>query len=201
VPRSLGFNDRKLLCDATEIIGVDEVGRGCLAGPLVVCAAAFREIPSNPLIRDSKAMTRRRRVEAYGWLQEVCDRWLVMEIWIDVIDRVNILESTRLAMEASVRTLKSSGSVVVVDHVALGDLGCRVVARPKADRDFFCVAAASVIAKVHRDELMARMASNHPEFGWNRNRGYGTEEHRKALQEHGRSYLHRKSFGWSPVLP
>ena len=201
MPRSLGSNDRNLLKDAVEIIGVDEVGRGCLAGPVVVCAAAFREIPANPLIQDSKVLTAKRRQEAADWVVRHSNGWLVTEVWVDVIDRINILQATRLAMEASVRTLAGPGAVAVVDQVSLGDVGCRVIARPKADSDYFSVAAASVLAKVHRDRLMARMAIEHPVWGWNRNMGYGTREHRLALEQYGRSYLHRKSFRWSPVLP
>jgi ribonuclease HII len=201
VPRSLGFKDRKLLLDADEVIGVDEVGRGCLAGPVVVCAVAFCRIPRNPLVQDSKVLTPRHRGEAADWVRNHCVRWLVTEVWVDVIDRVNILEATRLAMEASVRTLSCPGAVAIVDQVSLGDVGCPVIARPKADSQFFSVAAASVVAKVHRDELMNRLALEYPEWGWKRNKGYGTKEHRSALQENGRSYLHRKSFRWSPVLP
>jgi len=201
VPRSLGFNDRKLLLDADEVIGVDEVGRGCLAGPVVVCAVAFCSIPRNPLIQDSKVLTPRRRDEAADWVRNHCKRWLATEVWVDLIDRVNILEATRLAMEASVRTLGGPRTVAIVDQVSLGDVGCPVIARPKADSQFFSVAAASIVAKVHRDELMSRLALEYPEWGWKRNKGYGTEEHRSALQKNGRSYLHRKSFRWSPVLP
>ena len=121
--RSLGFNDRKLLLDADEIIGVDEVGRGCLAGPVGVCAVAFCRIPRNPLIQDSRVLTPRRRDEAADWVRDHCRRWLVTEVWVDVIDRINILEATRLAMEASVRTLCGPGTVASVDQVALGAVG------------------------------------------------------------------------------
>ena len=88
MPRSLGSNDRNLLKDAVEIIGVDEVGRGCLAGPVVVCAAAFREIPANPLIQDSKVLTAKRRAEAADWVVRHSKGWLVTEVWIEVIDRI-----------------------------------------------------------------------------------------------------------------
>jgi ribonuclease HII len=201
VPRSLGSADRKLLADADQIIGVDEVGRGCLAGPVVVAAVVFDRIPSNPMIQDSKALTPSRREQADVWVRRRCRSHLVVEVWVDVIDRLNILQATRLAMTSCVRTLAGPGSVVVVDQVKLGEMGCRVISSPKADSRYFSVAAASVVAKVHRDRLMATLATAHPEWGWDRNKGYGTSSHRRALQEYGGSYLHRKSFKWSPVLP
>jgi ribonuclease HII len=100
-----------------------------------------------------------------------------------------------------VHVLAEPDSVVVVDQVDLGVMAVPIRSQPKADERFFCVAAASVVAKVHRDRLMAELSRNHPHWGWSKNRGYGTLEHRKALEKHGRSYLHRKSFRWSPVLP
>jgi ribonuclease HII len=198
---ALGSRDRKLLRDAEQIVGIDEVGRGCLAGPVVVCGVAFRRILSNPLVRDSKQLTARRREEAAEWVLTHCEKWLLTEVWVELIDRVNILEATRLAMRTTARELGSAGSTVVVDQVDPGDVGCPVMARSRADSEFFCVAAASIVAKVHRDRLMAKLSDRHPEWGWVRNKGYGTRQHRSALQEHGRSYLHRKSFRWSPVLP
>ena len=118
-----------------------------------------------------------------------------------IIDRVNILESTRLAMAAVIRTLASPSSVAVTDHVDPGDVGCEVHSPKKADRDYFSVAAASIVAKVHRDRLMVELARKHPAWAWQKNKGYGTVDHRKALQTVGPSRWHRVSFRWSPVLP
>lgn len=199
--QSLGACDRALLGQGRRIVGVDEVGRGCLAGPVVVAGVAFASIPDNPEIQDSKVLTARRRARAVEWLQECCEDWLVVEVWVELIDRVNILEATRLAMATVLHRLAIAGSVGVVDGVDPGPVpGCRLEVAPGADGRFFSVAAASLLAKVHRDRIMARLAESWCGWDWHRNAGYGTVSHRRALDELGRSLLHRKSFRWKPVL-
>ena len=198
---TLGARDRELLRDASSVLGVDEVGRGALAGPVVVCAASFTAIPDDPGIQDSKRLSPKRRREAVARLRASGARWVVCEIWEEVIDRVNILESTRLAMRATASALLDEAAVVVTDHVDPGDLCCRVLSPKAADRDYFCVAAASILAKVHRDRIMVELGGQHPEWLWQHNKGYGTVAHRRALQNHGTTVFHRRSFHWSPVLP
>lgn len=200
-PQSLGSKDRKLLKNADTIVGIDEVGRGCLAGPVVVCGVSFKKIPRYPLVRDSKLMSPKKRLEAATWILDHCDSWLVTEVWIDLIDRMNILEATRLAVRSIACTLSAPDSVTVVDQVDPGELGRVVHAVPKADTCYFAVASASILAKVHRDRLMVGLARKYPAWAWSDNKGYGTRQHRIALQEHGRTFLHRHSFRWSPVLP
>jgi len=199
--RALGHKDRQLLHGAADLVGIDEVGRGCLAGPVVVCGVAFSRIPRCAAIQDSKQLTPQQRDSAARWIVERCDRWLVTEVWVELIDRLNILEATRLAMAATARTLAGPATTVVVDQLDLGEVGRGVHASVGADAEFFCVAAASILAKVHRDCLMVRLGADFREFQWAFNKGYGTLDHRRALDGCGRSYLHRKSFGWSPVLP
>ncbi|MFV2073237.1 MAG: ribonuclease HII [Thermoanaerobaculales bacterium] len=198
---ALGDRDRELLEEADLIIGIDEVGRGALAGPVVVGAAAFTAIPKDPAIRDSKRLSPRLRTEAVGRLGTICANWLVCEVWVELIDRMNILEATRLAMGALARTLVQPGAVVVTDYVDPGNVGCPVLALKKADEEFFSVAAASIIAKVHRDRVMTDLGRYDPRWEWDKNKGYGTSEHRRALQQHGINSFHRRSFRWSPVLP
>jgi len=198
---ALGSKDRELLLNSNTIIGVDEVGRGALAGPVVVCAAAFEEIPDDSEVRDSKLLNERRRDSIASRLRSSGARWAVCEVWPGLIDRINILEATRLAMAAAARTLLVPRSVVITDYVNPGDLGCRVLSPKRADRDYFCVAAASIVAKVHRDRIMVDLGLKDPRWKWERNKGYGTVDHRRALQNVGPGTLHRRSFGWSPVLP
>ena len=198
---ALGSKDRDLLLGANAIIGVDEVGRGALAGPVVVCAAAFEEIPDDGEVRDSKLLSPRRRDSIAARLRNGGARWVVCEVWPELIDRLNILEATRLAMAAAARTLIAPRSVVITDYVNPGDLGCRILSPKRADRDYFCVAAASIVAKVHRDRIMVDLGRQDPRWKWERNKGYGTVDHRRALQNVGPGILHRRSFGWSPVLP
>jgi len=196
----LGANDRRLLRSATSIVGVDEVGRGCLAGPVVVCGVRFERIARQPLIQDSKALTARQREEAAEWVLRSCADWLVLEVWVELIDRLNILQAVVLAMRTCVRALAEPGAVVVVDAVELDGEKPNIHAPVGADASFSSVAAASVVAKVHRDRLMVELDGRNPGWGWRQNKGYGTAEHRRALAEAGRSYLHRKTFRWSPVI-
>lgn len=196
---ALGACDRRFLRNAGSVIGVDEVGRGALAGPVVVCAARFENIPEDCGVRDSKELSAKQREATATRLFELCQRWAVCEIWPELIDRINILEATRLAMRAAAAALATGSSVVITDHVALRGLGCRVVSPAKADRDYFCVAAASIIAKVHRDRIMVTLGQRDPRWGWERNKGYGTLEHRSALDAWGPTRHHRHTFAWRPA--
>jgi len=197
----LGAEDRALLHGGDDLIGVDEVGRGALAGPLVVAAVQLREIPENPQIRDSKTLSRRRREDAARWLRSYCDRWVVLEVWPETIDRLNILEATRRAMAACVQTLRGRRSVVVTDAVTLEVDDLPVHSPVRADDRFFVVAAASILAKVHRDRLMTGLDVGGIDWGWKTNVGYPTIQHRRTLEKHGASYLHRRTFRARPVLP
>jgi len=193
-PLALGAEDRRLLRDHRAIVGVDEVGRGSLAGPVVVCAVRWEEIPDNPLVRDSKRLTATRRAAVATWIRSRTATWTAVEIWPEVIDRINILEATRCAMRCSVRALRSPGDAVVVDAVDLGD-GFEWAMHPiKADSQFFAVATASILAKTWRDDLMVEMAPRFGQWQWDQNKGYGTPAHRTAVLRSGRSYLHRESF-------
>lgn len=197
----LGKADRKYLRRARWIIGIDEVGRGSIAGPVVVCAARFDHIPRSDRVRDSKRLSARQRESAAAWIREHTAGWVISEIWPEVIDRFNILEATRLAMRATVRVLAQSDTEVVVDHVDLGEMGAPIHSFKGADDRFFAVAAASILAKVHRDRVMRELGSIDDRWDWSKNMGYGTRNHRLGVGRHGRSYLHRRSFRLSPVLP
>jgi ribonuclease HII len=200
-PKHLGASDRVYLERAGAVIGVDEVGRGSLAGPVVVCAARFDRIPSASRVRDSKMLTAKQRSEIAEWILTICSAWVIVEVWQDVIDRVNILEATRLAMRSGVAALVGPDAEVIVDHVDLGDVGVPVHSFKRADADFFSVASASILAKVHRDEIMVELGLRDDRWMWSANKGYGTVAHRRAIGRYGRSYLHRRSFRVSPVLP
>ncbi len=198
---SLGSLDRSLLREASSVLGIDEAGRGALAGPVVVAGALFERIEDNPLIQDSKTLARTRREEGAAWVRGHAAAWGVVEVGVEVIHRVNILQATRLAMTALVRSLSRPGTVVVCDAVPPSDPTLAVLAPPGADRSYFCVAAASLLAKVHRDRVLAELGERWEGWGWERNAGYGTREHRLALDRRGRSFLHRRGFSWSSVLP
>jgi ribonuclease HII len=190
----LGRRDRQLLRGAARIVGIDEVGRGALAGPVVVAGVAFERIPVNVEVQDSKALTRRRREAAARWIRSHCAEWAVVEVGVELVDRLNILEATRGAMRAVARVLATPETVVVVDAVELRLEGLRALAPCHADAHYFAVAAASILAKLHRDALLSALALRHPDWGWERNVGYPTADHRRALAIHGQSFLHRRSF-------
>ena len=197
----LGAEDRLVLEGATGIVGIDEVGRGALAGPVVVCGVRLTVIPEHRGIRDSKTLSESRRNEAATWARENAARWGVVEVWPETIDRINILEATRSAMRAIARSLAELDDAVVVDAVELGPGFETAMSPKKADGRFFCVAAASNIAKVYRDSLMVRLAQRYPRWGWEKNKGYGTPAHLEGLSRDGRTPLHRRSFRCSVVLP
>lgn len=199
-PPALGAIDRRLLRGAGAIVGVDEVGRGALAGPVVVCAAAFRRIPEDHEVRDSKLLRPEVRQRVAERLLASGMRWAVCEVWVELVDRLNVLEATRLAMQSVVRAVASPQDVVVTDHLQIDGAGCRVLSPAGADRSYFSVAAASIVAKVHRDRIMEELDVRYPCWGWRSNKGYGTVAHRRALQSYGCGAWHRRSFRWSPVL-
>lgn len=172
-----------------------------MAGPVVVAGARFTVIAEHPGIQDSKKLSSARRERAAAWVRANAADWAVVEIWPEVIDRVNILEATRRAMRVLARTLAGPRDAVVADAVALGPEFANALSPIKADERFFCVAAASNVAKVHRDALMVEMAADHPGFEWEKNKGYGTKNHLEGLARRGRTCLHRQSFRTSPVLP
>ena len=201
MPTLLGEDDRRLLKPGSGLIGIDEVGRGALAGPLVVAGLRWIGIPQNPWVRDSKKLSPSRREKLDPWIRQHADQLRLVEIWPDVIDRINILEATKFAMRRLVDTMCSPGDTVIVDAVSLGTGYEDVFSPIRGDEQFFSVAAASIVAKVHRDRIMTRLSPSFPDWLWEKNKGYGTVEHRRALQESGSSPLHRKSFKFSAVLP
>jgi len=183
------------------IIGVDEAGRGPLAGPVVAAAVVLCK-PRPAGLDDSKKLSRERRGELEAAIKRRC-RWAVGVVEVDEIDRINIFGATMLAMTLAVETLcaglEDHPSEVLID----GNLtpagrcaGWRWNARPIVGGDAIepCISAASIIAKEHRDRLMRDLADAHPHYGWERNAGYGTPEHLAALRRHGATPHHRRSF-------
>ncbi|MCP4897283.1 MAG: ribonuclease HII [bacterium] len=197
----LGARDRALLREGQLIVGIDEVGRGSLAGPVVVGGVSFRRIPVQPDVDDSKRLSPQVRARLADWIRDQAIAWTAVEIWPQLIDRLNILEATRIAMRTAASQLSENGSVVVTDALEIEVHNAECHAPKRADANFFSVAAASIVAKAYRDDLMVKLARRNPIWQWENNKGYGSKFHRLSLDEHGRSYLHRQSFSWTPVLP
>jgi len=174
------------------IVGVDEAGRGPLAGPVV--AAAVILCPDGiPGLDDSKKLSAKRRAELETQIKAHC-RWGIGEASVDEIDRINILQATLLAMTRAVDALGVEPAEVLVDGNRLPRWRYTARAIVGGDALHPCISAASIIAKEHRDRFMISMAQDFPGFGWERNMGYGTAQHLAALRQYGPTPLHRTSF-------
>jgi len=181
------------------IVGVDEVGRGPGAGPVTAGAVWIPEEALPRLmvkVRDSKTLTEKRRELLYELINETCI-WAVASVDNTIIDDINILEATKLAMR---RALIRIGSAVDTDHVLIDgtvkvyNLQCPQTQVIRGDSKSISIAAASIMAKVTRDEEMRTLHWIYPEYGWIRNKGYLTKEHIEAIQTYGITDYHRKSF-------
>src|SRR5688500_1195760 len=187
------FEARAAKTIAGLIAGVDEAGRGPLAGPVVAAAVILdrKRIPKG--LNDSKQMTADAREEAFG---RIMSRAVVGvgEASVDEIDLVNIRQATHLAMARAVRALAQAPAFALVDGNDAPALPCRCDTIVDGDARSVSIAAASIIAKVTRDRIMKQLHEEHPGYGWVTNMGYATEEHREALNRLGPCRHHRRSF-------
>jgi ribonuclease HII len=174
------------------IIGVDEAGRGPLAGPVVAAAVLLCQEGIEGL-DDSKKLSAKRRSMLETQIKASC-QWAVGIVDVDEIDCINILQATMLAMTRAVDGLGCEPTKVLVDGNRLPRWRYAAEAVIGGDALHPCISAASIIAKEHRDRIMSDAAEQYPVYGWHKNKGYGTAEHMAALQEYGASPLHRKSF-------
>ena len=177
------------------VAGVDEVGRGCLAGP-VVAAACILDL-AKPLpkgLNDSKKLTAKRREEIAGQLKDGACVFAVGQVEADEIDRINILEATRKAMRLAIEKLDPCADFLLIDAVQLKDMTFPQKAIIKGDSISASIAAASILAKTYRDALMAGYDREFPHYGFASHVGYGTAVHLEALRNHGPCVLHRKTF-------
>jgi len=177
------------------IAGVDEVGRGCIAGPVVAAACVLD--PSKPLPRglnDSKKLTEAERNEIGAKLRERAIAYAIGSIDADEIDRINILEATKKAMLAAIAALEPAADFLLIDALQLKPSPIPQQAIIRGDSLSASIAAASVIAKTYRDDLMKRYDAEFPGYGFASHKGYGCRAHYDALREHGPSPLHRLTF-------
>ncbi|MBN8530542.1 MAG: ribonuclease HII [Alphaproteobacteria bacterium] len=178
---------------ASRVAGVDEAGRGCWAGPVV---AAVVILPKHGLpdgINDSKQLSAGERARLASQLREIAEVAVGMAS-AEEIDRINILQASLLAMQRAVEALSAPPGHVLVDGNRLPRWPYPSTALVEGDAKSLSIAAASIIAKVTRDTIMAELAAMHPEYGWETNMGYGTLTHRRAIADHGITPHHRKSY-------
>ena len=176
------------------IAGVDEAGRGPLAGPVVAAAVILDPTERIPGLDDSKRLSPRHRMELDRVIRERAVSYSLARIDVDVIDATNILEATMYAMRVAVDGLDPAPVQALVDGNRCPDLHCPVRAVVRGDALVPAISAASILAKVARDREMIEMDRRYPEYGFARHKGYGTRTHRQALLTFGPSPIHRRSF-------
>jgi ribonuclease HII len=186
-------------CGFVRVAGTDEAGRGALAGPVVAAAVILDFRCLLPGVDDSKCLPPADRERLAGAIRECCVGLAVASVPAKVIDRVNILEASRLAMRQALAALTPPPDCAVVDAVALPGLGFPCLPVVRGDVISYAVACASIIAKVERDRLMVELGSRFPHYGFAAHKGYGVPEHLEALAVHGPCPEHRLTF--QPVLP
>ena len=179
------------------IAGVDEVGRGSLIGPVYAAVVILDKKIDKKLLKDSKSISKDKRELLSKHIKKNCI-WAIGKASVKEIDRINILQASLLAMKRAIMKLKKKPSLVLVDGNKLPDIkNYKLNSVIKGDQKIPSISAASIIAKVTRDNLMSKIDEEFPNYNWKKNKGYGTKEHRNALEIYGPCKYHRKSF--SPI--
>lgn len=179
--------------------GCDEAGRGCLAGPVYAAAVILKPNFKHPSLDDSKKLSAKQRNELRYIIEEKAIDWAVASVSAQEIDEINILNASFLAMHRALDQLKSRPNFLLIDGNRFKsyqniDFSCEI----KGDGRFKSIAAASILAKTHRDEAMEKLALEFPVYQWEKNKGYPTKAHRLALKEYGSCHWHRQSFSLLP---
>ena len=186
--------NRPLSAHPPYVIGVDEAGRGPLAGPVVAAAVILDDLQPIAGLNDSKKLTEKRREKLYDEILAKALCCSIAEASVQEVDSLNILQATLLAMRRAVDGLRLKPVKVLVDGNRLPVLEVRAEAIVQGDALVPAISAASILAKVHRDRLCVRLHEQYPQYGFDRHKGYGTAVHLQALSEHGPSPWHRSSF-------
>ncbi len=180
--------------------GCDEAGRGCLAGPVFAAAVILPSDFSNPILNDSKKLNEQQRYALREIIQEKALAWAVQAVDQVEIDSINILNASIKAMHLAVGELKLIPKFIIVDgnrFKPVENIPHKTII--KGDGKYASIAAASILAKTYRDDFMQLAHNEFPIYNWNKNKGYPTADHRKAIQAHGRCILHRNSFQFKPA--
>jgi ribonuclease HII len=177
------------------VAGLDEVGRGCLAGPVIAGACILdptKELPKG--LNDSKQLTGKQRDEIAAELKEICLAYAIGSVSSEEIDRINILEATKLAMRHAIAGLGPAADFLLIDALVLKGVPIPQKSIIKGDSISASIAAASILAKTHRDDLMNSYETEYPKYGFSEHVGYATKRHYAALKAHGPCPIHRMTF-------
>lgn len=179
--------------------GCDEAGRGCLSGPVFAAAVILPKKFKNKLLNDSKQLSDVQRKELRPVIEQEAIAWAVAQVSVDEIDTINILNASFLAMHKAIADLKIIPELLLIDGNRFNPYNtiphqCII----KGDGKYLSIAAASILAKTYRDDLMDHLHEQFPQYHWLNNKGYGTEKHREAIFEFGATEHHRKSFRLLP---
>jgi ribonuclease HII len=192
----LSFENELIRKGYSHIAGIDEAGRGPIAGPVVAACVLFKQPAFIEGVWDSKMVPAAERERLYDRILESCEAYGVGIIDNLIIDKINILEATKLAMRTALEQVIGSGKgahYILIDAVKLqSDIPMQAII--KGDSKSFSIGAASIIAKVTRDRLMVRLHEEYPDYAWDRNKGYPTLLHRELVRKHGLTPYHRRSF-------
>lgn len=176
------------------LVGVDEAGRGPLAGPVVAAAVILPADFPVEILEDSKKLTAKKREVAYQIIREKAIAYQIVELSAEVVDEINILQATLRCMAKSVEMIDHPISQVVVDGRRAKELPAQWRFEIGGDKVFAAISAASILAKVFRDQLMDEWDEKYPLYGFKKNKGYGSKAHMEAIREHGPCPIHRRSF-------
>ena len=183
------FDNKKTVC------GIDEAGRGSLAGPVTAAAVILPKNYKNSFIRDSKKINDQKRNHLYDEIIKNCITYSIISVEAKKIDEINILNATYQAMNLAIEKLKIKPDKIIIDGNSFKakkkiDFECIV----GGDDKYISIAAASILAKVKRDEIMCKLSAQFPMYDWEKNKGYGTEKHKEMIYKHGRCEYHRMTF-------
>lgn len=181
--------------------GCDEAGRGCLAGPVFAAAVILPKGYKNKFLDDSKKLNEKKRNELRKTIEKEVIHWAVAQVSPEEIDEINILNASFLAMHRAITKLNQKPELLLIDGNRFNkyqDIPHECII--KGDGKYMSIAAASILAKTHRDEFMKKVSQEYSNYFWEKNKGYPTFEHKMAIQEHGICSLHRKSFNYNIQL-
>lgn len=193
--QNMRTRENELIANGYRLVcGTDEAGRGPLAGPVFAAAVILPEGTVINGINDSKKLSPQKREALYEIIKEKAISYAFTAISEKIIDEINILNATMLAMKTAVEKLSPLPDYVLVDGNKLPELSCPSEAIVKGDSKSISIAAASIVAKVERDRYITKSAEIYPEYGFDRHKGYGTKAHTEAILKYGPSPIHRKTF-------